>query len=95
VTTTRENSGAFNAGRGGGQPATPEALQQQVKVYKQLFEIFARHKAVERVTLWGLNDNRTWRRGTQPLLFDGQLKPKAAFQAVIDVGLGKTTPEQP
>jgi endo-1,4-beta-xylanase len=95
VTAVGSNSGAFG-GFGGGQAVSPQALQQQAKVYKQLFEILVRHaKSVERVTFWGLNDTRSWRNGQYALLLDGQYRPKPAFQAVIDVGLGKTTPAQP
>jgi endo-1,4-beta-xylanase len=94
VTATGGNSGAF--GGGGGGSATPEAFQRQAKVYAQLFEIFQRHaKSLERVTLWGINDTTSWKRGQQPLLFDGQMKPKPAYQAIIDVGLGKNATVQP
>ncbi len=91
VTATGENSGAFNVRGGGGAPITEEALKKQADIYRQLFEIFNRHaKSISRVTLWGISDTRSWRRGQAALLFDGQLKPKPALQAVIDVGLGKT-----
>ncbi|HQB37374.1 MAG TPA: endo-1,4-beta-xylanase, partial [Bacteroidales bacterium] len=38
----------------------------------------------DRVTFWGLSDTRSWRRGQDPLLFDGELNPKPAFNAVIE-----------
>ncbi|MEJ2649701.1 MAG: endo-1,4-beta-xylanase, partial [Sedimentisphaerales bacterium] len=77
-------------GRGGGTPPTPEILQQQADVYSKLFQIFNKYSdTVSRVTFWGISDNRTWRRGQNPLLFDGQLQPKPAFQAVLDVAQGK------
>jgi endo-1,4-beta-xylanase len=84
-------TGAMPAGGGRGQQtSSPEAFQQQAKVYAKLFEIFANHaKSVERVTLWGLSDRRSWISSSQPLVFDGQLQPKPAYQAIIDVGLGK------
>jgi endo-1,4-beta-xylanase len=89
VTATGENSGAFPT-RGGGGPVSPEALQQQAKVYAQLFDVFDRHaKTMSRVTLWGISDRRSWRSGQRPLLFDAQLQPKPALQAVLDVGAGK------
>jgi endo-1,4-beta-xylanase len=37
------------------------------------------------VTFWGANDAVSWRRGGNPLLFDGDNKPKPAFDAVIGV----------
>jgi endo-1,4-beta-xylanase len=81
--------GMMGGGRGGGT-VTPELLQKQAEVYKQLFEILRKYSdTIERVTFWGLSDSRSWRSGQFPLLFDGQLQPKPAFKAVIDVGLGK------
>ena len=59
--------------------------------YKKMFEIFNKNAdVVKRVTFWGISDTRSWRRGQNPLLFDGELKPKAALEAVINVGLGKS-----
>jgi endo-1,4-beta-xylanase len=90
VTATGSNSGAFPGGGGGGGTVTAEALQQQAEVYAKLFDIFNRHaKTMSRVTFWGISDRRSWRSGQRPLLFDAQLQPKPALQAVIDVGLGK------
>jgi endo-1,4-beta-xylanase len=89
VTATGSNSGAFGGGGGGGA-VTPEALQKQAEVYAKMFDIFNRHaKSMSRVTFWGISDTRSWRRGQAPLLFDGQLQPKPALQAVLDVPKGK------
>ena len=44
---------------------------------------------IERVTLWGLSDTRSWRRGQDALLFDGQLNPKPAYKAVIETSQTK------
>ena len=88
VTSTGENSGAFGV-RGGG-PITPEAVQKQAEVFGKLFEIFNRHAScIDHVTLWGINDNRSWRRGQGALLFDGQMQPKPSLQAVLDAAKGK------
>jgi endo-1,4-beta-xylanase len=85
VTATGRNSGAFRV-RGGDRNIPDENYQKQAEVYGKLFEIFSRHSdVIDRVTFWGLSDRRSWRRGQDALLFDGQLKPKPAFQAVIDV----------
>jgi endo-1,4-beta-xylanase len=35
------------------------------------------------VTFWGANDGNSWRAQGKPLLFDGENRPKAAFDAVI------------
>jgi len=84
VTATGDNSGAFGV-RQGDRTIPKENYQKQAKVYKELFEIFMRHSdVIDRVTFWGISDTRSWRRGQDALLFDGQLKPKPAFKAVID-----------
>jgi endo-1,4-beta-xylanase len=88
VTVTGSNSGAFNVGGGG--TISADAFQQQAQVYAKLFDVFKRHSnAISRVTFWGISDQRSWRSGQKPLLFDSQLQPKPAFQAILDVALGK------
>jgi len=87
---------AGGRGGGGGATITAEELQKQAQVYAKLFEIFERHaKSISRVTFWGISDTRSWRRGQAPLVFDGQLNPKPAYQAIIDVAQGKNPPTQP
>lgn len=94
VAVAGSNSGAF-PGRGfGGQrgagfrsePVSADALQRQAEFYAKLFEIFSRHReAISRVTFWGISDRRSWRARQSPLLFDRELRPKPAFQAILDV----------
>ncbi len=85
VTASGENSGAFPS-RAGGGPIAPEAFQKQAEVYAKLFDIFNRHaKTMSRVTFWGISDRRSWRSGQRPLVFDAQLQPKPALQAILDV----------
>jgi endo-1,4-beta-xylanase len=94
VTATGSNSGAF--GNQGGGAVSAESFQQQAQVYAKLFDIFNRNSdTISRVTLWGISDRRSWRSGQRPLVYDAQLQPKPALQAIIDVGLGKKTVEQP
>jgi endo-1,4-beta-xylanase len=89
VTATGSNSGALGAGQGS-RTIPPENYQLQAEVYKKLFEIFMRHSdVIDRVTFWGLSDTRSWRRGQDALLFDGQLNPKPAYKAVIDASSTK------
>jgi endo-1,4-beta-xylanase len=88
VTATGNNSGAMNVNQGGSISA--ENFQKQAEVYKKLFEIFNRHAdVIDRVTFWGLSDTRSWRRNQQPLLFDGELNAKPAFDAVIEASQKK------
>jgi endo-1,4-beta-xylanase len=88
VTATGNNSGAMNVNQGGSISA--ENFQKQAEVYKKLFEIFNRHAdVIDRVTFWGLSDTRSWRRNQQPLLFDGELNAKPAFDAVVEASKTK------
>jgi endo-1,4-beta-xylanase len=81
--------GGGGRGGGGGATITADALQKQAQVYAKLFEIFNRHaKSISRVTFWGISDTRSWRAGQAALVFDGQLQPKPAFQAVLDAAKG-------
>jgi len=89
VTATGDNSGAMGVNQGA-RTIPAENYQKQAEVYKKLFEIFMRHSdVIERVTFWGLSDTRSWRRGQDALLFDGQLNPKPAYKAVIDASQTK------
>jgi endo-1,4-beta-xylanase len=89
VTATGSNSGAFGVNQGN-STIPPENYQKQAEVYRKLFEILNRHaNVIERVTFWGLNDTRSWRRGQGALLFDGEYKPKPAFNAVIEASTKK------
>ncbi len=89
VTATGDNSGAMGVNQGT-RVIPAENYQKQAEVYKKLFEIFMRHSnVIERVTFWGISDTKSWRRGQDALLFDGQLNPKPAYKAVIDASSGK------
>jgi len=83
------------AGAGGGQlgqgqrgqtaPPSPEALAAQADAYGKLFALFKKHRdAIDRITFWGLNDSRSWRRGQNPLVFDAANQPKPALQAIVN-----------
>ena len=70
----------------------PADIQQQLaKRYAEIFRIFVKHAdKLKRVTFWGVHDGQSWRNGwpmrgrhDYPLLFDRELKPKPAFEAVI------------
>jgi endo-1,4-beta-xylanase len=71
----------------------PESLQQRLaQRYADIFGIFVRHRAVSRVTFWGVTDADTWLnnwpvrgRTNHPLLWDRQGRPKHAFDAVVEV----------
>lgn len=67
-----------------------EILDRQAEQYAKLFELYAKHNdIIERVTFWNLHDGESWlnyfpwKRSNHPLLFDRQLNPKPAYEAVI------------
>ncbi|ASV29568.1 endo-1,4-beta-xylanase [Maribacter cobaltidurans] len=80
----------------------PDSVQVQLaNRYKDIFNIFLKHKdKISRVTFWGLSDGQSWLNGfpirgrtNYPLLFDRDLKPKAAYDSII--ALKKRFDQQP
>ncbi|MCC3158563.1 endo-1,4-beta-xylanase [Hymenobacter sp. 15J16-1T3B] len=71
---------------------TPALEQQQTEQYRMFFRVFRDYKNVlTGVTFWNVSDRYTWLdtypvagRKNHPLLFDQNLKPKKAFQAVVN-----------
>lgn len=67
-----------------------DSNRQLADRYADLFKALLKHKdAVKMVTFWGVNDAVSWRSGGKPLLFDGENKPKPAFDAVLRVITGE------
>ena len=61
-----------------------DADKKLADAYAGIFRAFLEHRdSVKMVTFWGVNDAVSWRRQGRPLLFDGDNKPKLAFDAVI------------
>jgi endo-1,4-beta-xylanase len=61
-----------------------DADRRQADAYAGIFRAFVKHaRHVKMVTFWGANDAVSWRARGKPLLFDGENRPKPAFQAVI------------
>ncbi len=72
----------------------PDSIQVKLaNRYKDIFEIFLKHKdKISRVTFWGVSDGQSWLNGfpirgrtNYPLLFDRDLKPKAAYDSIISL----------
>lgn len=71
---------------------TTDMRDKQAAHYKMLFEVFRKHKGeITNVTFWNVSDKSTWLdnfpvsgRKDYPLLFDTNLKPKKAFQDVVN-----------
>jgi endo-1,4-beta-xylanase len=70
----------------------PEASRALAERYRIIFQAFVKNRdKLDRVTFWGVHDGQSWLnnwpvrgRTAYPLLFDRQLKPKPAFQAVLE-----------
>jgi len=61
-----------------------EADKKLTDAYVGVFRAFLKHRdAIKLVTFWGPNDANSWRSRGRPLLFDGDSKPKPAFDAVV------------
>ncbi len=63
--------------------------------YQDIFKLFLKHQdKISRVTFWGVNDGQSWLndwpikgRTNYPLLFDRELKPKAAYDSIVALKL--------
>lgn len=63
-----------------------DADKRLADAYAGIFRAFVKHRdSVKMVTFWGANDAVSWRRFGTPLLFNGENKPKPAFDAVIRI----------
>jgi endo-1,4-beta-xylanase len=61
-----------------------DADKKLADAYAGIFRAFLKHRdSVKLVTFWGVNDAVSWRAQGKPLLFDGENRPKPAFDAVI------------
>jgi endo-1,4-beta-xylanase len=66
--------------------------QKQLEVYAMCFRLFRKYKNnLTSVTFWNISDRHSWldnfpvkNRKDYPLLFDGNLKPKKVFDAVVN-----------
>lgn len=68
----------------------PEMQQKLARRYGDIVAAIVRHPSITLIGFWGTHDGRSWLndypvkgRTNYPLLFDRQLKPKPAFNAVI------------
>lgn len=63
-------------------------LVAQGRYYREAFDIIRTHHVdhgdIATVTLWGLNDGRSWRGSQYPLLFDDDLTAKPAFYGAVE-----------
>jgi endo-1,4-beta-xylanase len=69
-----------------GVPVTDAELLQQGYFFRDAFRVFRRHASeLFSVTVWGLDDARSWRAGEgAPLIFDAALTAKPAYFGIVD-----------
>lgn len=78
----------------------PKKIEDQLaRRYEDLFKLFLKHRdSIDRVTTWGTYDGESWKnsfpipaRTNYPLLFDREMQPKPAYEAIAKLrsqGLG-------
>jgi endo-1,4-beta-xylanase len=63
---------------------TNQGLLDQARLYGEYMKLYIENSdIIERVSLWGLTDNRSWRAKGLPLLFDETGKAKPAYFKMI------------
>ncbi|MCL1996627.1 MAG: endo-1,4-beta-xylanase [Defluviitaleaceae bacterium] len=68
-------------------------LQRQAELYARIFNYYLEFaNYIQRVSLWGLADNQSWRAPGHPLIFDGSFTAKPAFFAILDTVANAPTP---
>jgi len=61
-----------------------QAMQQGI-MYARLFALFREHAhVIDRVTIWGIDDEHSWRARQNPVLFDAWYRAKPAFFAALE-----------
>jgi endo-1,4-beta-xylanase len=77
--------GSGSSGAGRSTPTTDVEQRIQAISYAQLFNVFKENKEhITHVIMWGIDDESSWKSRGNPCLWDGDLKPKQAFWAVVD-----------
>ncbi|MCL1924854.1 MAG: endo-1,4-beta-xylanase [Defluviitaleaceae bacterium] len=77
--------GAHGQGATAFQNLPEEYAQRQAEVFARLFEYYLEFADyIERVSIWGLADNQSWRAAGHPVLFDSYFNAKPAFFAILD-----------
>ncbi len=63
-------------------------MDEQTRLFRELFEMFVQHDSLKSVTTWGLTDQDSWlngfpiRRTNAALLFDREGRPKDGLRAI-------------
>jgi len=68
----------------GKSPAAGNNLTLQATKYRDFMKVFLEFSdIIERVSLWGITDDKSWRSAGQPLLFDKDGKAKPAYYSFV------------
>jgi len=68
----------------GSTTVTAAGLQTQARLYGEYMKLFLEYKdIIERVSLWGVTDDKSWRSAGLPLLFDSNGKAKSAYYSFV------------
>jgi len=68
----------------GKPPAAGNNLTLQATKYSDYMKLFLQYSnIIERVSLWGITDDKSWRSAGQPLLFDPNGKAKPAYYSFV------------
>jgi len=60
-------------------------LKKQAELYSQYFKVYLEFSdIIERVSFWGVTDDKSWRSAALPLLFDPKRDAKNAYYSVIE-----------
>jgi len=80
---TKSTSGQFGTRKD--SPMLDTDALAQARAYSQLFSLFMEYSnVISRVTMWGMDDENSWKSIGNPCLFNADLEPKLAFFAVAD-----------
>ncbi|MCL2764846.1 MAG: endo-1,4-beta-xylanase [Treponema sp.] len=83
VDTKGISSGSFGPGKDT-RMSDMEQRQQAIK-YAELFNLFKEYsRHITRVTMWGIDDETSWKSMGNPCLFTSSLRPKQSFFAVAN-----------
>jgi len=79
------NSVGQGANKQGSSTVTNNGLMTQASLYKQYMDVYKDFTdIIERISIWGITDNNSWRSAGLPLLFDANGKAKPAYYKFVE-----------